>query len=81
MISDKVDTAELESLANEANAAMERLFAEFSVDDIEKYRSNRDELEMLQSKTEELEEYVKLQAEEITSEELDNRALSGLVFR
>ena len=79
MLSEKVDPVELESLAKQANADMERLFDEFSVDDIKTYQSNRDELEMLQSKTKELEEYEKQQSEEIASIEAANRVLTGLV--
>ena len=79
MLSEKVDPVELESLAKQANADMERLFDEFSVDDIKTYQSNREELEMLQSKTKELEEYETQQSEEIASLEAANRVLTGLV--
>ena len=79
MLSEKVDPVELESLAKQANADMERLFDEFSVDDIKTYQSNREELEMLQSKTKELEEYGKQQSEEIASLEAANRVITGLV--
>ena len=79
MVSANIDPAELESLANESNMAMERLFNEFTVDDINNYQSNSKELEMLLSTTKELEDQVKHIAKEIESAELDNRVISGLV--